>query len=64
MNKKQIEDVQKLNSEIQSFRDCYDADCHLWGERDGAVTVETLIEFLIRNPHFQKIADNISKLSK
>jgi hypothetical protein len=62
MNKEQIEKIQKLNAEIQSFRDCY-GSIELWGERDGPVKVETLIAFLIENPHFQKIADNISKLS-
>lgn len=64
MNKKQIEDAQKLSAEIQNFRDCYDSDNQLWGERDGPVSVEALIEFLIENPHFQQIADSISKLSK
>ena len=62
MTKEQIEKVQKLNAEIQSFRDCY-KDCELWGERDGPVSTEALIAFLIENPHFQAIADNISKLN-
>lgn len=63
MKKDQIEKVQKLNAEIQSFRDCY-GSIELWGEQDGPVPAETLIAFLIENPHFQKIADNINKLNK
>ena len=62
MNKEKIEKVQKLNAEIQSFRDCY-KDCELWGDRDGPVSAEALIAFLIENPEFQEIADIINKLN-
>ena len=63
MNKKQIEDAQKLGAEIQNFKDCYDPK-ELWGTVEGPVSADALIEFLIENPHFQQIADSISKLSK
>lgn len=56
-----IKKIQKLNSEIESFRACYDGN-ELWGERDGPVPTEKLIEFLIEHPEFQQIADNIKKL--
>ena len=62
MNKQQVENIQKLNCEIQSFRECY-KDSELWGDRDGPVPVEVLISFLIENPHFQDIANNIKKLN-
>ena len=61
MTKDKIENIQKLNSEIQNFKDCYEG-VELWGERDGPVTTETLIVFLIENPHFQRIADKINSL--
>lgn len=59
-----IKKIQSLNAEIENFRDCYDKDVELWGERDGPVGYQKLIEFMIENPHFQKIADSISKLNK
>ena len=57
-----IKKIQKLNSEIESFRACYEG-LELWGEIEGPVSAEKLIEFLIENPHFQEIADNIKKLN-
>jgi hypothetical protein len=63
MNRSKIEQVQMLNTEIENFRSCYKGS-ELWGEQDGPVKVETLIEFLIENPHFQQIADKISELNK
>jgi len=61
MTKDKIEEIQKLNSEIQNFKDCYEG-VELWGDRDGPVTAEALICFLIENPHFQEIADKINSL--
>jgi hypothetical protein len=63
MNQKQIENIQKVGSEIQNFRDCYQG-VELWGQRDGPVSVESLISFLIEHPEFQQIADQIAKLNK
>jgi len=34
MTKDKIEKLQKLNAEIENFKDCY-AGIELWGERDG-----------------------------
>ena len=63
MNKNQIENITKVNIEITNFRECY-KDSPLWGMSEGPVTAEALIEFLIENPHLQKIADNIEKLGR
>lgn len=34
----------------------------LWGHQDDCVSYDKLLSFLIENPHFQEIADNIKKL--
>lgn len=60
MDRKKIEKIQKLHNEIRNFQDCYTGN-ELWGAREEAVSAETLIAFLIENPHFQQIADNIKK---
>ena len=59
-----IKKIQSLNSEIENFKDCYTKDVELWGSREGPVSYEKLLEFMIDNPHFQKIADSIAKLNK
>ena len=58
-----IKNIQKLNSEIENFKDCYACvtDSPLFGNRDGIVSPEVLLAFLIENPHFQQIADEINK---
>ena len=60
MNKKEIESIQKINSEIDGFNECY-AGNELWGSADGPVSAEKLIEFLVENPVLQSIADNIAR---
>jgi len=61
MTEDRIEKIQKLNSEIKNFKDCY-CGIELWGGRDTFVSAEVLMYFLIENPHFQEIADNINKM--
>lgn len=63
MKKSEIEKVRKLNVEIDNFVDCY-SDSKLTADRDGNITPETLIAWMIENPHFQEIANNISKLNR
>ena len=63
MKKTEIEKVRKLSSEIENFVDCYKG-CELWGEIEGPVSPEKLLEFLIENPHFQEMANKINKLNK
>ena len=58
-----IKHIQKLNSEIENFRACYDGN-ELWGQRDNHVAVDVLIEYLIEHPEFAQIAESIRKLSK
>ena len=62
MTKEKIVQLRKLVDEVQNFMNCYDG-CELWGDADNCVSPETLISFLIENPHFQQIADNIKKLN-
>jgi hypothetical protein len=60
----EIERIQKLNAEIQNFRDCYNnLNSQLWGGRDSCVSAESLMSFLIENPELQKIAETIEKLN-
>ncbi len=64
MIKKEIErilKIEKTNEAIKSFRDCY-KDNEIYSNMDGYVEAETLIAFLMTNPHFQEIANNINKL--
>lgn len=61
MDSQKIEKIQKLNAEIQNFRDCYEGN-ELWGDIEDCVSPERLIAFLIENPHLQQIADAIKKL--
>jgi hypothetical protein len=61
MDIKRLENICKLNSEIESFKDCYEGT-ELCGGRDGPVSAAKLISFLMENPHFQEIADKIKKL--
>ena len=61
MDGNRIEQVQKLNAEIENFRDCYSGN-ELWGCTESFVAPEKLIEFLIEHPHFQVIANNIANL--
>lgn len=63
MNAEKILQLEKLHSEIQNFRNCYQGD-ELWGDMDGPVSAESLMAFLIENPHYQKIANEIAKLEK
>ena len=61
MDRQKIERIQKMNAEIQNFRDCYEGS-ELWGDVESSISPERLIAFLIENPHFQQIADAIKKL--
>ena len=61
MDKEKIKKIQKLHSEIQNFKDCYEGN-ELWGVSDGPVDAERLLGFLIEHPYFQKIADTVKKL--
>ena len=63
MTQQEIEKITKLSGEIENFRACY-VDCKLSGDRDGVVTAEKLISFLIEHPEFTKIAESIRKLSR
>ena len=63
MTSQEIQKIQKLNSEIENFRDCYEG-IELYGEVESFVSVEKLIEFLIENPHLADIAKNISKIKE
>lgn len=63
MDSNSIERVQKLSSEIESFRSCYDGN-ELWGEVEGPVSYGALLAFLIDNPHMQDIANKVDKLNK
>lgn len=57
-----IKKIEKLSAEIKNFKDCYKG-IEITSDRfTENVTAENLIEFLIENPHFQEIADNIRKL--
>jgi len=54
-----IEKIQKLNSEIDIFRDAY-KECVLYGSSpDYCVTMENMLKFLIENPHLHDIAMSI-----
>lgn len=61
MDREKIENIQKLNSEIQNFKACYEG-IELWGDISAPVSADRLIAFLIENPCFQQIADKIKKL--
>ncbi len=64
MIKKEIErllKIEKTNEAIKNFRDCYKGH-EIYCSRDGYVEAESLLAFLIENPHFQEIANNINKL--
>ena len=63
MNKDKIQAAQRLSAEITNFTECY-SGCELWGDIDGCVSAEALIEFLINNPDLPVIADNIEKINK
>jgi len=63
MDIKQLENIQKVNAEIANFRACYDdPKDQLWGQREGPVTANDLLLFLMDNPHYQEIADRVRKL--
>ena len=62
MDKKRILEIQALAEEIDNFKNCY-SGIELWGEAETFVQPETLLAFLIENPHFQDIANKISALS-
>jgi len=59
-----IKKIETLHAEIDNFRSCYTKEVALWGEQDGPVRYEKLMEFLIKYPHFQQIADSVAKLDK
>ncbi len=62
MDKKKIENVQKLAKEIENFTDCYQA-CVLWSScPDGDVKAESMLAWLIEHPYMAEIAANIKKL--
>jgi len=63
MDANKITALEEASSEIKNFRECY-KDNELYGSVEGPVDVFKLISFLIDNPHLQKIADNIDRLSK
>ena len=57
-----IEKIEKVAAEIANFKDCYKG-IELTSDRfTENVTAARLIEFLIENPHFQQIANEIGKL--
>lgn len=58
-----LEDIEKVASDIQNFRDCYEG-IELWAGRDGSITANQLINFMIDNPHMQEIANQISVLKQ
>ena len=61
MDAERIRRLNKLSGEVQNFRECYES-VELWAQVDGKVDCIELLAFLIENPHFQKIADNIKTL--
>ena len=61
MDEERIEQVLRLSTEIENFRDCYNGN-ELWGGTDSFVSPEKLILFLIDHPHLQVIANNINNL--
>ena len=61
MDANKIERIRKLNAEIENFRSCYEGS-ELWGGVESCVSAEKLLAFLIKNPHFQQIADSVAKL--
>ena len=63
MNQKKIESIIAIAVEIENFRECYHGN-ELWGDRDGPVSVEKLIEFLIEHPYFAEMALKIEDLKR
>jgi hypothetical protein len=61
MTKKEIENIKKINDEIENFESCYKGNELFCGSCEF-ITSYQLISFLIENPHFQDIANNIKKL--
>jgi hypothetical protein len=62
MTPKRLEQIQKLADEIGNFKECY-AVCKLWGSLpDGDVDAETILAWLIENPHMNELALSIKKL--
>lgn len=63
MNEERIKNIKKLNDQIENFRQCCELD-KLYANQDGEVTHEKLLSFLIENPHFQEMANDIKKISR
>ena len=56
--------IKKLSDAIEEFNGCY-ADCVLWGScPDGDVHRETILSWLIENPHMSDIAKRIKELDR
>lgn len=64
MNAEKIAKVQKLNAEIDNFKNAYEGGESLWGDQDGHVSAESLLAFLIENPHLQEMAATVDKLDR
>jgi len=64
MDEVKLKQIRKLSVEISNFEDCYSA-IHLYGGPSGEhVNVETVLSWLINNPHMAEIAEKISKMEK
>ena len=60
MDLEKIKNIQRIASEIGNFRDCY-TDCNV-PVVNGQVQMESILAWLIENPHMAKIAIDIKKL--
>jgi len=65
MNSVKIRKLRELGTEIENFNQCYKSlENQLWGDVDDCVSGDALLSFLIENPYFQDIANNIVKLEQ
>jgi hypothetical protein len=62
VDKIDIKRIQDQSSAIENFKECY-RGCTLYASMDGDVEYQTLLEWLIDNPHMAEIALKIKKLS-
>ena len=64
MSINEIIKIENIANEMANFRECY-KDIEISGDRfDNKVDAIKLLEFMIDNPHMQKIANEIAKLNK
>ena len=65
MDKQTIDLISEVNNHIRNFNECYASvsECRLFCNTDYEIEASTLIAFLIENPHFQSIAEDIRKAS-